>query len=143
MDKKLKEGISVQELENIGKKYKFEIFFILYFVVASLLTFLFFGSGWSICLAGVGGILGIWFPKKIGKMAAGCFHFVFKQEKATKIILAIVGIIISFFLPIVVFFILGLMGGKGIYCSASKVTKLHEEPHEEHHDEHHEDGGGQ
>ena len=131
MNKKLKEGVSVQEIENFGKRYRFEIFFVIYFVLATLLTFLFFGAIWSIFLAGGGGILGIWLPKKIDKAARAAFQFVFKQEKATKLILAIVGVIISFFLPPLVFFFLGLMGGTGMHSAASKVTKLHEEKESE------------
>ena len=124
MDKKLKEGVSVQELENFGKKYRFEIFFVLYFLLATLLTFLFFGATWSVFLAGVGGIIGIWLPNKIEKAAQAAFRFVFKQEKATKIILAVVGVIVSFFLPPLVFFFMGLMGGTGMYNAASKVGNV-------------------
>ena len=119
MDKKLKEGVSVQELENFGKKYHFQIFFAVYFLLATLLTFIFFGAAWSIFLAGVGGILGIWLPTKVEKAAKGAFHFVYKQEKATKLVLAIVGVIISFFLPPLIFFFLGLFGGAGIHKSGS------------------------
>jgi hypothetical protein len=88
MDKKLKEGVSVQELENFGKKYRFEIFFVVYFLLATLLTFIFFGAAWSVFLAGVGGILGIWLPKKIEKAAKAAFGFVFKQENAKNLVLA-------------------------------------------------------
>jgi len=121
MDKKLKEGVSVQELENFGKKYRFEIFFILYFLLATLLTFFFFGPAWSVFLAGVGAIIGIWMPNKVEKMMQSIFQFVFKQEKTTKIILAVVGAIISFFLPPLIFFFMGLMGGSGMHKSASNV----------------------
>lgn len=121
MDKKIKEGVSVQELENFGKKYLFEIFFVLYFLLATLLTFIFFGAAWSIFLAGVGGILGVWLPKKVEKAAKAAFHFVLKQEKTTKLVLGFVGLIISFFLPPLVFFFLGLIGGTGMHKAASAV----------------------
>ncbi len=118
MDNKIKSGISVQELENFGKKYQFEIFFVLYFVLATLFSYFFFGYAWSIFLAGIGGVLGILLPTKIEKGAKSAFHFIAKQEKITKLILGVVGIILSFFLPPLVFFLTGLMGGKGIYNSA-------------------------
>lgn len=127
MDKKIKEGVSVQELENFGKKYRFEIFFVLYFLLATLLTFIFFGAAWSIFLAGAGGILGIWLPNKVEKAAKAAFGFVFKQEKATKLVLAVVGIIVSFFLPPLVFFFLGLVGGTGMHKAASTVTKFQDQ----------------
>ncbi len=123
MKKTLKDGMSVQEIENFGKKYRFEIFFVLYFLLATLLTFLFFGAAWSIFLAGVGGILGIWLPRKVQKAAEAGFRFVFKQEKATRIVLAAVGLIVSFFLPPLVFFLMGLMGGAGLHKSAAKESR--------------------
>ncbi|MBF5059276.1 hypothetical protein [Candidatus Neptunochlamydia vexilliferae] len=118
MDKKLNEGVSVQELENFGKKHRLEIFFAVYFLLATLLTFYFFGPGWSIFLAGGGGILGIWFPKKVAKSAKAAFHFVLKQEKTTKLVLGIVGAVVAFFLPPLVFFFLGLVGGTGMHRAA-------------------------
>ena len=123
MDKKLKEGVSVQELEKFGKKYRFEIFFFLYFLIAMLLTFAFFGAKWSIFLAGLGGILGMILPNKVEKGATWAFHFVHKQEKVTKLVLGIVGIIISFFLPPCIFFLLGLFGGNSIHKRASLKTQ--------------------
>lgn len=122
MDKKLKDGVSIQELENFGRKYRFEIFFVLYFLIATLLTFIFFGAAWSIFLAGVGGILGIWLPKKIERAAKAAFGFAFKQEKATKLILGIVGLVVAFFLPPLVFFFLGLVGGTGMHKAADAVS---------------------
>ncbi|MCB1110158.1 MAG: hypothetical protein KDK64_04200, partial [Chlamydiia bacterium] len=119
----LKEGVSVQELENFGKKYHIEIFLVLYFLLATLLTFIFFGAAWSIFLAGVGGILGVWLPNKIEKATRAAFGFALKQEKATKLVLAVVGIIIAFFLPPLVFFFLGLVGGTGMHKAASSVSK--------------------
>jgi hypothetical protein len=123
MDKKLKEGVSVQELENFGKKYSAEIFLVLYFVLAVLLSRFFFGPMWSIFLAGVGGILGVLLPIKVEKAVRGVFHFVNKQEKITRLILGIVGLIVAFFLPPLIFFFVGLVGGSGIYKAAGEVRK--------------------
>ena len=92
-------------------------------MLATLLTFIFFGAAWSIFLAGIGGILGIWLPNKVEKAAKGAFHFVYKQEKATKLVLAIVGVVVSFFLPPLVFFFLGLLGRTGMHKAASAVGK--------------------
>lgn len=131
MDKKLKEGMSVQELENFGKRYRFEIIFILYFLLATLLTFLFFGATWSIFLAGVGGILGVWLPSKVEKIFKAAFQFIYKQEKVTRLILAVVGAAVSFFLPPLIFFFMGLMGGAGMNrasnCKSNCCTKKHDE----------------
>lgn len=123
MDKKIKEGVSVQELENFGKKYRIEIFLIVYFVLASLLSKFFFGPMWSIFLAGIGGILGVLLPAKVEKAVRGVFHFVNKQEKITRLILAIVGAVVSFFLPPLIFFFLGLIGGAGAHKAAGDAGK--------------------
>ncbi len=129
MDKKIREGVSIQELENFGKKYHFEILFVLYFLLATLLNFLWkgFGTTWSIFLTGIGGILGSWFSKKIEKAAQSAFQFINKQEKITRLILAIAGALISFFLPPVIFFLTGLMGGAGI----NRISHLFEKSSKE------------
>lgn len=119
MNKKLKEGVSVQELENFGKKHLIVIALIVYFLLATLLTFLFFGATWSIFLAGIGAIIGILLPKKIEKAAAGAFQAVCKQAKMTKIVIGVIGAAVSFFLPPVIFFVLGLMGGSSILGATS------------------------
>ncbi len=121
MKKKLKEGVSVQEIENFGKKHLLVITLIVYFLLATLLTFLFFGATWSIFLAGIGAIIGILFPKKINKSAQGAFQSIYKQEKTTKTVIAVIGAAVSFFLPPLIFFLLGLMGGMSIFGSASST----------------------
>lgn len=121
MNKKLKEGVSVQELENFGKKHLLVIALIVYFLLASLLTFLFFGATWSIFLAGIGAIIGILLPKKIDSTVQGAFQSIFKQEKTTKIVIAAIGAVVSFFLPPVIFFLLGLMGGASLFRAASFI----------------------
>jgi len=127
MDNKTKKGVSVQEIENFGKKYRFEIFFIIYFLIATLLNFMFFGTAWSVFAAGLGGIFGVWLPNKIERISRASFHFIFKQEKVTKIIIASAGLIVSFFIPPLVFFVMGLMGGTALYSGASRAAKIHEE----------------
>lgn len=123
MDKKIKEGVSVQELENFGKKYTTEIFLVLYFVLAALLAKFFFGPMWNIFLAGIGGILGVLLPMKVEKAVRGVFQFVNKQEKITRLILGIVGLIVAFFLPPLIFFFTGLIGGSGMHKAAGDARK--------------------
>ncbi len=115
-----KEGVSVQELENFGKKYRFEIFFVLFFVLATLFSFILYSASWSIYLAALGGILGVFLTAKVTKMFHSCAKFVFKQEKMTQIILGVVGIIVSIFVAPLIFLALGLLGGKGIVELATK-----------------------
>lgn len=125
MDRKLTGGMSVQELENFGKKYRFEIFFVLYLVFATISSFLhlLFAQGWSIILAALGGVLGLWFSHRVEKGATVCFSFVFKQEKATKTILAVGGAVLSLIVAPLPFFLLGLLGGSGICKKAVSAGK--------------------
>ena len=119
MNKKLKEGVTVQELENFGKKYHIEIFLAFYFVVATLLTFIFYGAGWSIFFGGIGAIVGIWIPKKVEKTFQSIFRYIFNQEKTTKIVLGAVGVVVAFFIPPLIFFFLGMAGGEALHKGAT------------------------
>ena len=125
MDKKVKEGVSVQEIENFSKKYHFEIAFTLYFILATLLSLLWelFGTKFSLFLIGIGGILGVWFPSKIKSATASTFRFIKKQERTTHLIVAVLGLLIAIFLPPLIFFLTGWLGGAGmrqIYSSDLK-----------------------
>ncbi len=117
------EGMTVQEIENFGKKFGFEITFLVFFILASFFTFVFFGPKWSIYLAGLGGIIGVFLPLKIEKCMQNAFRCIFKQEKLTQIILVVVGVIISLCLPALIFFILGLAGGSGFHKYATKLSE--------------------
>lgn len=118
-----KEGMTVQEIENFGKKYRFELAFLVYFVLASFFTFAFWGATWSIYLCGLGGVVGIWLPEKIASLASASFRFIFGQEKMTQIILAAVGVVVAIFLAPLIFLIVGLMGGMGIFHQGHKNAK--------------------
>lgn len=120
---KKSDGISVSEIENFGKKHRFEIFFFVYFVLATLFSPVFFSMMWSVYLAGIGAVLGIWFPAKVESASKGVFAFIFKQEKATQIVLASAGVLISFFLAPLIFFTLGLMGGMAIHSQSGRVIQ--------------------
>lgn len=113
MDKK--EGVSVREIENFARKYTYEVFFSIVFILAAFFSNVSFGVRWSIYLACVGGVLGVWFPVKVEKAMRGVFQFVQKQQKVTMIVLGVVAIIISIFLPPFIFLVLGLMGGKSLF----------------------------
>lgn len=113
---KNKEGMTVHEIENFGKKYKFEISFLVIIVLASFFTFAFWGAAWSIYLCGLGGVLGVWLPDKIASVSETIFSFITKQEKITQIVLAVVGVIVAIFLAPIVFFALGILGGMAM-CS--------------------------
>lgn len=126
-----KEGISVKEIENFGKKYRFQIFFCIAFILASFFSSLFFGVEWSIYLAGLGAVVGIWIPKQIGKIAFATFRFCLKQEKITRIIIGCVGIIISIFLPLLIFLCIGLMSGRSFHTHGVETIQRFPEHNKE------------
>ncbi len=114
---KLKEGVSVKEIENFTKKHRFEVFFCLAFVLACFFSFVFFSS-WTVIIATLGAILGVVAPAKLDMMLKTAFAFVFKQEQVVQLVLGVVGLILSIFLPPVIFFVVGVSGGKYLHNTA-------------------------
>ena len=118
---KLKEGVSVREIEDFAKKHRFEVFFCLSFVLAVFFSFVFFGPGWGVVFGGIGGIVGVIMPMQVGTFARKIFNFIFKQEKTTQIVLGVVSLIVSIFLPPLIFLLLGLHGGKSMHRQATEA----------------------
>ncbi len=114
---KLKDGVSVEEIENFARKYTSEVFAAIAIVVASISSaFDFFtGPGWSLLLAGLGAVIGIIFPNPIENFLAKTYSFVQKQEKSTQIIIGVVRIIIGLFIPFVIFAMMGLLAGSSYH----------------------------
>ena len=119
---KSKEGVSVKEIEEFAKKHRFEVFFCLSFIFAVFFSFVFFGAGWAIVLAGLGGILGVLAASKVEFVARQIFGFIFKQEQITQMVLGIVMLIISIFLPPLIFFLIGVHGGKSLHHLAMEIA---------------------
>ena len=122
---KHKEGISVKELEGYAKKHRFELLFILFFLFASLFTFVFWGSMISIFLCGIGAMIAVFMTGKVEHASKKMLEFVFKQEKTIQLILGIFGLVLAIFVAPLVFFILGLHGGKSLVHQA-KEANAHE-----------------
>lgn len=117
---KLKEGVSVKEIESFAKKHRFEVFFCLIFVLACFFSFVMWGPWWTIIAATAGGVLGVLMPEKIGGMCQKIFQFVFKQEQTTQLVLGIVGLILAIFIPPLIFLTMGLHGGKDLHKMATE-----------------------
>ena len=110
MDMKKKEGVSIKEIEFFTKKHQLEVFFCLLFVLTCFFSFVFFGPGWAVVLSVIGCLIGI----------------VFKQERTTQLVLGAVGLIIAVFLPPIIFFLVGLHGGKSMYNRAKDAHAFQE-----------------
>ena len=115
-----KEGVSVKEIEDFTKKHRFEVIFCIAFAFACFFSFAFFGPGWSVTLASIGGILGLLASSRIEGLSNKGVQFFTKQENMTQLILGGVIVIISIFLPPLIYLFLGAHGGKSI---AKKMRK--------------------
>lgn len=110
---KLKEGVSVQELEEFARKHTTEVFSVLAIVIGAISSMFdfFTGPGWTILFTGLGAVLAMFFPAPIEKWLKQLYYFTYKQEKTTEMILGGVKIVIAIFIPFIYFGLLGLLAG--------------------------------
>ncbi len=125
MDPLKKEGLTIREIEEFTKRHRFEVFFCLYFIFACFFSFVFFGPAWAVVFAAIGGIVGVIFHTRVDLIATKILHYVFKQEEMTQMVLGIVGIIVSIFLPPFIFCILALHGGKDLHHMAMETFSFY------------------
>ncbi len=118
LSEKIKEGVSVQEIENFAKKYTTEIFIIVALVVAffSSVFGLFTGSTASLFFAIVGVILSLLIPQHIESLGQKAADFLRKQDKTVQMVIGIARIVIAFFLPFLIFAVIGLHAGLGFHA---------------------------
>ena len=123
-DNEKKDGVSIQQIENFGKHNATEIFFCVVFILASLFSFLFYGADWSIYAAGLGAAVAVWLPKSIGRFMHAIFKFCVEQQKPTKLVIAGVGVVLSIFLPPLIFLCIGLLAGRGSIRYTQDAIKM-------------------
>ena len=118
MDKKfsdkLKEGVSVREIEDFARKYTTEVFSIIALIIATISScwhFFLNGQKLAVFFMALGSILAILFPVPIERGLKGIYNFTFKQEKSTQIILGSVKLVAALFVPFVLFAFFGLLAG--------------------------------
>jgi hypothetical protein len=110
---KLKDGVSVQEVEDFARKYTVEVFsaFAIVFGAISSMYDFFTGPKITILFATIGVILGVFFPAPVEKGLKQFYDFTFKQEKMTQLIIGCVKVVIGLFIPFVLFGFIGLLAG--------------------------------
>jgi hypothetical protein len=119
-----KKGVSVKEIEEFTKKHRYEVFFCALFVLTCIFSLVgHFGGGWSIFFAMGGAVLGILFPNKVESLLRMIFKFIFNQEKTIQIVLGAVALILSIFLPFIIFLVIGLIGGRMMHIMAIDSSK--------------------
>ena len=123
LSEKIKEGVSVQELENYARKYTTEVFLIVAIIIAAISSaFGFFtGPSWSIFFAALCAIISIAIPTKIEPIMKKVIHIAFKKEKSTEIIVGIIRVVVAIFIPFILFAEIGLLAGLAFH----NVSKLH------------------
>lgn len=121
-EEKKKEGMSVKELEGYAKKHRFEVFFLLLFVLAGLFSMIFWGTKLSIFLAAIGAIVAVFIPNQVENISRKLCMFIFKQEKTTQLIIGIVWLIIAIFLAPLIFLMTGLYAGKGMVMHCKEMS---------------------
>ena len=124
-ENKSKEGVSVKEIETFAKQHRFEFFFCLAFALAFLFALIMYSCAWSIGASALGGILGVLFSRKVAYFSKAVLNFLFRQERTTQFVLAIVVLILAIFLPPLIFLLLGLHGGKDLYHLARETQAQH------------------
>lgn len=124
---KIKDGVSVEEVENFARKYTMEVFSCLAILVASVSSMydFFTGPKLTILFAGLGIILGIFIPVPVERGLKQYYGFCHKQEKMTQMIMGFVKIVVGLFIPFVLFGMIGLLAGTSYhyYMRHAQVVK--------------------
>ncbi len=124
MDEKEKDGMSVRDIEGYAKRYRFEIFFCLLYIFASLFTLIFWGAAISVFLTGLGGILGALFPHKIAMFSKKTSAFIYRHDKTTQLIIGIAALAAAIFVAPLIFLITGLQGGRGLISHSNEMPRV-------------------
>lgn len=114
---KLKEGVSVHEVEEFARKYTLEVFLVLAVVVGAISSaFDFFtGPGLTLLFTAAGLVSAVFFPHSAEDWLKQLYSFSLKQEKSTQMILGSVKVIIGIFVPFILFGIVGLLAGSAYH----------------------------
>lgn len=119
-NKERKEGVSVKELEGFAKKHRMEVFFCLFFFLAGIFGLFLWNPAWSVLLGAIGAIIGALIPVKIKGISHSLWQFVFRQDRTTQIIIAVIAFVLAIFVSPLVFLLIGLHGGKSMANAASQ-----------------------
>jgi len=111
---KIKEGVSVQDLESYAKKYSTEVFLIIAVVLAvifSIFNWSFTGSNWGIFLAGIGALCGLLISGPVQPLLEKGLGFTQKKDKTTQIMVGVIRILVAIIIPALIFGMFGLVAG--------------------------------
>jgi hypothetical protein len=129
---KLKEGVSVKEIEDFTRQHTVEVFTVLAIIVATVTSCwdFFTGPKMAVFFLALGTIVSILFPVIIERSLKQLYNFAFKQEKSTQLILCTVELVIALFVPFLLFALLGLLAGSSYhyYIRHAQITSENKPP---------------
>jgi uncharacterized membrane protein len=128
LTEKLKEGISVTELEDFTRRHTVEVFSILAIIIATITSCwdFFTGPKLSIFFMALSAVCSILFPAPIERGLKQLFNFVLKQEKSTQMILGAVNLVVAIFVPFILFALLGLLAGSSFHYFVRHAQAMRE-----------------
>ena len=120
-----KEGFTVKELQQKGKKYSVEIALVVIFALTAIFTLVWGGAMmvWSIILSMVLAIVGALLPNAMDRFSKASMDFLFGKQPIIGIVITIVFIILAIFIPVIPFAVLGLIAGKSLVEDCNAKTK--------------------
>lgn len=128
---KIKEGVSVKEIEEFTRKHTTEVFSILAIIIATASSCLDFFTGpkMTVFFTALGCVLAVLFPVYIERGLKQFYNFIFKQEKNTQIIVGAVKVVVAIFIPFLLFGLLGLLAGSSYHYYVRQAQILsHNQP---------------
>lgn len=110
---KLKEGVSIHEVESFARKHTSEVFSLIALIVGAVSSMFdfFTGPSMTILFMAAGAAVGILFPAPVERGLKQFYNFKAKQEKSTRMIIGGVTIVVGIFIPFVLFGVYGLLAG--------------------------------
>ena len=124
---KLKEGVSVKEIEDFARNHTIEVFSVLAIIIATITSCWDFFTGPKIAIffTALGAVVSILFPVSIERGLKQLYNFSLKQEKSTQLILGAVKIVVAIFIPFILFAIVGLLAGSSYhyYIRHAQIVK--------------------
>jgi hypothetical protein len=123
---KMKQGVSVNELEGFANKNTTIIFSSLAVIIGAISSSydFFTGPRLTILFLAIGVLIAMFFSAPVERGLKQLYRFTFKQEKLTEIILGVVKIIVAIFIPFLYFGLLGLLAGTSYhyYIRHAQIT---------------------
>jgi hypothetical protein len=115
---KLKEGVSVKEIEEFTRQHTIEVFSVFAIIIATISScwdYFFGGPKLALFFLSLATIFSILFPVMVERFLKQFYNFSLKQEKTTQLIIGAVKIVVALFIPFLIFAVLGFLAGSSYH----------------------------